>query len=196
MTKLSIIVPTIGRPSLYETISSIYDAGLQATDEVIVVADGPSSVAVEIAAIFQKRGCNLIYREIPERTGSVGGPARTLGMSVATGTHVLCMDDDDVYRAGAFKRIREEIAKNPSKILIFKMVAMAKRHIWNEIWTVPGSIGLGNVGTPTFCLPLRKPMPEWPPAYTGDFEFITKAVEKFGGPSEVVWVDSIIAEIY
>jgi GT2 family glycosyltransferase len=197
MIKLSIIVVTTGRPSLYETISSVYTAGLASTDELIVVADGPSSEARDIVGVHQKRHRNLIYKELPERRGGFGGIQRTFAMSIATGTHVLCMDDDDAYRAGAFQRVREEIAKNPSRILIFKMVAVAKRHAWNEVWHTPNSLGHGNVGTPTFCVP-RKPelIPPWPPEYSGDFEFIYKAAQNFGGPGELIWVDHIIAEIY
>lgn len=197
MTKLSIIIPTVGRASLYETLSTIHENDLQPVDEVIVVADGPIPRAREIASMYQKNGLNLIYKELSERRAGVGGPARNLGISVATGTHILFMDDDDCYRAGAFLKIREEIAKNPSKILLFKMVAMAKRHIWTELWSVSNSIGLGNIGTPMFCIP-RKPelLPEWEPVYIADFQFIEKAIANFGGPNEVVWVDSVIAEIY
>lgn len=40
MTTLSVIIPTIGRPTLAEALASLVPAGLSADDEVIVVCDG------------------------------------------------------------------------------------------------------------------------------------------------------------
>lgn len=196
MIKLSIIIPTTGRASLYETLSTIHENGLQPNDEAIVVADGPIPKAKDIASIYQKKGLNLIYQELPMRSEGIGGPARNLGISIATGTHLLFMDDDDVYSIAAFLKVREQVEKHPSKILIFKMLAMAKRHQWSELW-VDQNLRVGNIGTPMFCIP-RKPelIPEWPSVRCGDFQFIAKTVENFGGTDQIVWVDSVIAEIY
>lgn len=195
--RFSIVIPTRGRASLYVTLSSIFRNGLEPCDEVIVVGDGSLPDAANICNAFVRRGeRNLKYLELERQSGILGGPARNMGIAAAAGTHLLFIDDDDVYRAGAIVAMRLRAAQEPRKILIFKMAGVSKRHKWDELWT-DKEIRPGNVGTPMFVVPrMLHPIPEWPSTRWGDYYFLREAVERFGGPTAVSWEDEIVADIY
>lgn len=194
--KFSFVVPTIGRYSLYATLLSIFRNGVRETDEVLVVADGVSPEASSIVATFHKIGfSNLSYHEI-KKSGGVGAAPRNYAIKRASGSHLLFMDDDDVYTFGAISRVREKALSAPEKIHIFRMRGQSKRIAYNVLWQEP-RLQVGNIGTPMFMVPNRQGgLPVWPDGYAGDFGFISKAVEMFGGVGAVSWVDDVIAEIY
>lgn len=194
--RLSFVIPTVGRASLYETLSTIHNNGLLPCDEVIVVGDGPRREAEWISLIYREKGLNIRYRELPKQTGIYGGPARNLGISLASGTHLLFMDDDDVYCAGAIPKIRDRIMEQPDKILMFRIVGTAKRHGWDKMWADP-VLRVGNVSTQMFVVPRKLELiAEWPSMRCGDCRFIEETVAKFGGLDAVAWIDDVIAELY
>lgn len=194
--RLSIIVPTTGRPTLYRTLSSIRAAEVRDGDDVIVVADGRACVeAVRIISVF--RGFFPIeYRE-HETRGPVGHPQRNVAMGIAKGTHLTFMDDDDVYVPGAFGVLRRAIAERPDRPHIFRMAAKAKRIPYDVLWRIP-ALHEGNVGTPMFVPPNDKArLGTWGDRYSGDFDFMASTVQKYPQRDDcVVWHEEIIAEIY
>jgi glycosyltransferase involved in cell wall biosynthesis len=192
--RFSIIIPTQGRPELYATLLSIFRAGCSKDDEVIVVGDGEQLEARRIVECFRDR-LNLSYRET-DPTRSLGGPQRMLGISVAKGTHLLFIDDDDVYTEGALEFVRKIVSWNPGKISVFKMKAMAKRLPYDVIWREP-RVYVGNIGTPMFCVPnVKDRLGSWGPFRMGDFAFIKSTLEKYpNGDDCLLWVDRVIAEI-
>lgn len=87
---VSVVIPTIGRPSVADAIRSVLSQTYPRT-EVIVVYDGPDGELsfdppidprVKIVATGERRG---------------EGPARTLGTRMATGKYVALLDDDDTW---------------------------------------------------------------------------------------------------
>jgi glycosyltransferase involved in cell wall biosynthesis len=195
--KLSVVVPTSGRPSLYETLVSVLRAGLALQDEVIVVGDGPQPEAREICDFLRKRFPKLTYMELQSRANNFGHEPSNHGYRAAVGTHILRMDDDDTYVPGALGAVRRAAAANPDRILIFQMRSAARRHLYDVLWKEQ-TIALGNVGTPMIVVPnLPGRIGSWGPVYCGDFDFLTATVAKHpDGESGVVWCKEIIADIY
>ena len=88
----SVIVPTAGRATLTQTLASIAPQ-LGLGDELLV----------------RRADCEWCNE------------SRDLLCAKATGTHLLFMDDDDVYADGAFTLIRAVVAAHPARTHIFKM---------------------------------------------------------------------------
>jgi glycosyltransferase involved in cell wall biosynthesis len=175
---LSVVIPTLGRPSLERTLESC-----AAADEIVVVLD-------------KARGGTLPC-ELPPRTvllegvyGVTGGHlGRTHGIAVASGTHLAFFDDDDVYAPGAIEVMRDAACDLP---VIFRMDHYTHGILWRS-----KDIYFGNVSTQMYVVPNQPAlfgewtphMPGWPEP-GGDFSFIRDTVENMGG---VVWRDEIIA---
>lgn len=181
---LSIIVPTIGRPSLATAIQS-FDYQLGPFDEVIVISDGRNREARKIVAAA---GPKYVYRETAERMWDYGGTPRNIGISIARGKYIGFMDDDDTSLPGALDAIRWGAMENPGVPLIFRMKFMEK-----IIWEVP-EIKVGNVGSHMLAIPnIRGKIGHWTARYAGDFDFITHTVELHGGA--VAFREEVIAEL-
>jgi len=193
--RLSVVIPTIGRPTLERTLDSVISAKYRAGDEVIVVGDGKIPEAERLVTANTHR-MNAIYHET-EKTGGWGGPQRTLGMHLASGTHLLFMDDDDVYAPTAFEIIRKAALEHPSKLIIFKMQSFTTRWAWKVLWSHK-SIFLGNVGTPMIVVPNTPPqIGVWGDRYASDLAFYESTVKKWpGNETSIIWKEDIIAHIF
>lgn len=180
--KLSIIIPTLGRPSLEATLASCSTA-----DQVVVVLD-------------TSRGTTTLPCELPPNAalcvaaefGVTGGHAgRVAGIPFATGTHLAFMDDDDVYTPGAVDAMRDVACDLP---VIFRVDHYQHGVIWRD-----PNIWFGNVTTQQYLVPNRPELlgswtpirPDWPQP-GGDCTFIQETAANFGG---VVWRKEIIAEL-
>lgn len=115
----SIIVPTSGRPTLARTLASVTPQ-LEAGDELLVL----------------RRDCEY------------GNAARDEAMGRAAGTHLLFMDDDDVYTDGAIATIRAAVSTDPNTIHVFRM----RNSDGQLLWADP-SFRMCNVGTPMVAVP-------------------------------------------
>jgi len=187
---LSIIVPTLGRPTLHATLHSIATQ-LDWCDQVIVVADPEGDVNQATATLNRVAGADRrwVYAEAESDGAGVGGAQRTLGMTFATGTHLAFIDDDDTYRRGALDLIRDAACDRP---VIFRM----QHPRLNAVPTAP-RLAYGDVGTPCFVVPNeRDALGEWvahlPGGSGADFTFIAGCVERMGEP---VWRNEVIATV-
>jgi GT2 family glycosyltransferase len=179
--KLSIVIPTIGRPSLERTLASCADA-----DEIIVVLD-------------TARGVTELPCQLPPNArlhvgmfGVVGGHAgRVAGIEMATGTHLAFMDDDDVYTRGAVELMRAAASDRP---IIFRMDHYSHGNLWRD-----QELRFGNVSTQMYVVPNDPArLGTWTPHMPGlkepggDYTFIKETCERMGGP---VWRPEIIAKL-
>lgn len=183
--RLSVIVPTIGRPGpggLAGTLASILLAVPAPGDEVLIVDDsGGRGVDVEQAA--QDSGlasvCRLVVIRPARHLGGWGHPARNLAMREASGTHVLSIDDDDEYEPRALARIRVLLSSSPDALHVWRMVARGGETKWAD-----EQLRQGNVGTPMFGVS-RETAGRWGHRYEGDYDYaLTSAMSATGG---VVW---------
>lgn len=160
--RLSIVVATTGRDTLARTLRTVAEQG-RPGDELIVEFDD---------------------------TGDMAATPRTTGMRKAAGTHLLFMDDDDIYVPGALDIVRDRCAQFPGRCLMFTMTSGD-----NGGWRLPDDsheVRPGNVSTCMFVCPNDPDkLGRWGPRREGDYEFIASTVAHYGG--KPVWLDAHIA---
>ncbi len=194
--RLSIVVPTVGRPTLQQTLRSIIDTGFRSNvDELLVVSDGPSPEAEKILS-FYKDWIDGRITVVPV-TKMVGQAQKNVGLDKASGSHVLVMDDDDTYSPGAIDCIRKVISEKPDRPHLFKMLACSPRHSYGHCWRSK-DIVCGNVGTPMVVAPnVPGRVGRFGNHYGGDFDYVRATVNMYPEKEEaLVWVDQVIAYIY
>jgi hypothetical protein len=182
--RLSIIVPSCGRPSLLNTLNSLVVPPLlfdvPDSDEVIVVGCANSSV-LDYAV--------LGVRYFPCAMGHDWGCAeRTTGMQMATGTHLAFIDDDDAWTPNARVAIDRAISAYPDRPILFQMRYPSGRVLWAD-----PELRSGNVSTQMIVIP-NDPnrLGKWTPRREGDFDFL--ASMKWPA-SDIVWIDEVIAQM-
>lgn len=188
--RLSIVLPTIGRPSLRKTLDSIYPQLEYQKDEVIFVGDQEALESDVVQWAWKKRWDRQTFVKHP-RGNNWGQTERNFGMRFANGTHVMFMSDDDWYLEGAFARIRATATAHPNKVLIFKMW-------WNGL-VLPRfpSIVQANIDASMFVVPNDpNKLGVWGNRYEGDYDFITSTLDLYEPSDEgpVVFDDFLISE--
>src|SRR5207245_1561408 len=93
--RLSLILPTISRPSLQPLLSHL-QTEIGSRDEVLIVGDGPQPLARALAGGLDRR---FRYFEHGP-TGHKGNEQRQLAISKATGNFLVFIDDDDDFVPG------------------------------------------------------------------------------------------------
>lgn len=177
MLDLTVIIPTIGRPTLAATLASIPKGAVR---EVLVLHDGLPDVGLGV----DHPDARVWYA--PKANG-IGHPQRNAGMRLARGRWLAFMDDDDIYTPRAFAHIKAHLTDEPVPH-IFKMRFQHGHELWRT-----QEVRHGNVGTPMFVVPnLPGKLGEWPVRRSGDFDFIRDTCELQGSP---VWCDELIALI-
>jgi acetyltransferase-like isoleucine patch superfamily enzyme len=178
---LSIVIPTIGRPTLKTTLRSIRRQN-RGDIEIIVVSDGSRPSAERIA-----RMTGATFIEGP-RTQSWGNAQRMIGIKAAAGRYLMFIDDDDKHRRGAFNQIRAAIAATPDRIIVFRMTREGEILWWERV------VKHTNQGTPQLLVPnVPGRLGSWltQDRYESDFDFLTECVALQGEP---IWNEAIIAD--
>lgn len=191
---LSIVIPTIGRDSLSDTLDSIdaQPASLLDGVEVLVVGDtyGGHTTQLEGVRSYLALEHPLGRYRFLEHDGGMhmyGQPQRTYGARQARGDWVWFTQDDNVASQGALEAIHTATrATDASRLLIFRWLSP-----WRElIWRVPG-LELGNVDAD--CLVMRRDLAaevSWGLRYEGDFDAAAAAARLSGA---VGWCDDLIS---
>lgn len=194
--RLSIVIPTIGRPCLSRVLRSVLDAGFdREADEVVVVSDGPSPDAQKILKFYESTIPARFFEGPVSRM--VGQVQKNLGISKATGTHILVMDDDDQYVPDCFEHVRARIRQAPDRLHLFKMLACDPRHSYGHCWR-SRDIVVGNVGTPMLVAPnVPGHLGQFGNHYCGDYDYVRSTVDLHPDRENgLSWVDHVIAYIY
>lgn len=108
---VSIVIPTIGRGSLVEAVSSVA-AQTYRPVEIIVVDDASDSPPDEDVLRKLAGDCPLLVLRQPRRSG--GAAARNAGIDAAKGMYVGFLDDDDVYYPVKLATLVATLGLNPS----------------------------------------------------------------------------------
>lgn len=179
--RLTVITPTLARPSLRDTLASIAPQ-LHDGDEHIVIGDGAQPRAAEACAEY-----GASYQDGPQ-THNYGAAQRDVGISLARGDWLLFCDDDDTFTPDALATVRQVVVDNPTMPHLFRMRYRASGVVlWQD-----DIVCEGNVGTPMIVVPTCLELPAWsdghPVAYTSDHRFIQRVTDLYG----VVWRKEII----
>lgn len=176
MTRLSIILATIGRPSLGFAASCVR-CQMRPTDELIIAGGG--DYARRVASVV-----GATWLDLPPG-GDWGNRERMAAMAVADGTHLLFVDDDDAVLPGALDAVHAAIDAEPDRPHVFRM-----QNLDGRVLPWPQVIAEGNIGTPQFVAPnVPEKLGQWSTRYEGDFDYITSTLAHY--PEGPVWHDTI-----
>lgn len=191
---LSIIIPTVGRAELAQTLDSIDAQPEQLLEgvEVLVVGDthGGTSPQLEQAHDQLATGRPLgRYRYLEHDGGQhcYGHPQRTYGAGVARGDWVWFGQDDNVASAEALRAIRAATrAPAAPSLCVFRTLCYWREIVWRE-----PRLALGNVDAD--CLVMRREVAaavRWGLRYEGDYD---AAVEAAGLSGSISWHDDVVS---
>lgn len=175
--RLSVIVATIGRPSLARALESVSPSP---HDEIIVV-----SRQLEVSPLAEARGALFRHWDGPQIAG--GAYERQHGIEQATGDYLIFLDDDDVMAPEGLEIVRAEAGKLEAPLpLLFRV-----QEPGGFIWSQQPSLVYGEVTGSQFVPPNSKLVP-WPIDPCGDQPFIESVIGNWGGYKAV---DRVIIRI-
>jgi glycosyltransferase involved in cell wall biosynthesis len=119
---LTIAVPTIGRPTLADTLASIARQALIPGDQVLIVFDSFACDRAHRDAtrdLVERYGFTFVAHDGGEHF--YGNPQLNRAIELATGDYFCALGDDDVYVDGAFARMRK--ALKPGRALLYQFYA-------------------------------------------------------------------------
>jgi hypothetical protein len=176
---LSVVIATIGRPTLLATFESLRQLG--PADEILLITDGdhPQAFVMLDAAGLACSSQRIVHRP---RANDWGHTLRNIYSRRANGQRVLHIDDDDVYLDGALDLVRLECSKYPGQLVVFGILLPGGQ--------IPRDhqIRVGNIDTKCGALPnVPEKWGTWQRFYGGDGAFYESC--RF----EVAWCDRPIA---
>lgn len=191
MPWLSVIVPTIGRPTLERTIESIRSQEPDSDKVEIVLVGDSFNGTYKLALDDLIRSERVWHERYAEHDGGIhawGHPQRQHGQSIARGQWLWWLQDDDVATPGSLAVIRTAIELNGQAPLLFKV---HQHHGGRTIWQTE-EIKRGNVDADCIVCPNdQSKLGRWGMGYDGDCQFIRETVTNFG---DVRWLAAVIAE--
>jgi len=185
---VSVIIPTIPRPSVKLAIMSTLKFGAHRADEIVVCSDGPSDFVRSLCSMFS--GIMPVrYMFTEKRTHDGGNSQRDLAMERSSGTHLAFIDDDDAYIPDTLIPMRRAIGKSIGKVSMFRARHPRRGVVWKS-----RQISSDNVSAQCIVVPNRRGLlGRWANGSGGAFGFLSDTLRKRGErPSDVVWHDQII----
>ena len=199
---LSVIVPTVGRPSLERTLRSLLEQRCWLRWEAVLVGDahaGTWSHQLPRARELARQHERFVYTEHDGGVHAWGHPQRNHGATVAKGRYLWWLGDDDIALPGAFHAIQEAVLRrNPEpdadpRVYLFRWIAPWKQVLWHTagyLGEEPGHIDAEMIVCPNVPAKLGT----WTNRYQGDYDFICETAHRWGGPERVVWQPEVIAQ--
>lgn len=186
---ISVILGTLGRPHLARSIRSLTDQ--QTPVEVVLVAD-PAGNVPHIRRVAEYFG--VAVHEQASETSRRGDDQKNHGMSLATGTHLAFLDDDDEAAPGSIAAMLDRASDRP---VLFRM----DHPDLGAVWRTP-TLRFGNIGTPCLLIPNQPSrLGTWAPFLGlpsnkavggGDFHFLMGTVERMGAP---MWDERMVCRV-
>ena len=177
--KLTVMLATVGRPTMLRTLRSLENQEWQAGDEVVVVTDANHS---DVAKILTESG---FYKTLPLRHIAIkDGPHKDWGhtprnrtMHLAKGDFLCHFDDDDVALPNMVRDMRAVLGE--PAVHMFRMIAHRNRRL---VWTTPGLIKRRHVSTQNIVHPnAPATFGRWGSFYGGDSQFIIQTAAHYPG---------------
>jgi hypothetical protein len=193
---LSILITTIGRPTLKRQINSLLPQ-LLGGDRIYIAIDGPYTLDLDLDVCEHPQ---IIILNHPKTLGFWGHGLRNYYQNQLEGDFILHGDDDDMYTDTALSIIRQAIFNYGDLVdlFIFQMFRQTSPSGQDsQLNLIPRNDVLvsGNIGTP--CGVIRN-RPElfgtWGLYYGGDFDFYLETANNFG-IHKVKWIHSCIYHV-
>jgi len=183
--RFSILVPTVGRPSLARALNSLKTQGDISDVEVVVVADGGNPATHEM---FKQAGIKGTVIDTEKPHNDWGASATQLGMTHARGQYILRLDDDNELAPGMFPVVRAALVEKPNCPHLFRIVRGPHRE---KLWAAP-SVHEGNVDSMMVVFPnVPERLGKWGNRYAGDFDFVSQTA-KFYPPDSLIWRSEVL----
>jgi hypothetical protein len=193
---LSVIVPTVGRPSLQRTLRSLLRQGDWLPWEAVLVGDtygGTWAHQLPSAYELAQSDPRFVYTECDGGLHAWGHPQRNHGATVARGRYLSWLGDDDIYLPGAFEHVARALYRREDdpRVLLFRWIAP-----WKQIyWHTAGFLAQDHIDAECIVCPnAPEKLGTWTNRYQGDYDFIAGTVERWGGVERVVWQPEVIAQ--
>lgn len=186
---LTVIVPTVSRPTLARTLKSLTGQWWEPEDRIIVLGDGRQPQAKALTAQFASRYGHKYVEYL-------GGPCNDwshtprnwlLHKIGLTTTHFCILDDDDVWVSDAARLIHLAIEEAPTAMHLFRMDCTTRPDVGKVLWANK-EIREANVGTPMSVCPVDDKIAYYGTRYGGDFDFIHAESQTH----DVVWHEEVI----
>jgi hypothetical protein len=193
---LSIVIPTVGRPSLCDTLDAIdqQPAELLKGVEVLIVADtyqtGMTANLLQVREHLETERVAGRYRFLEHDGGQhiFGQPQRTYGAQQALGEWVWFGQDDNIATREALAAIAHATRSHISELILFRWVSP-----WREtIWRWP-DLELGNLDAD--CLVFSQRLARqitWGLRYEGDYDAACQAWDLIDR-GEIDWRSTIVS---
>lgn len=191
MSSLSLLVPTLGRPSLARALNSVKDQ-LASGDEVIVVGDTHDGELPEVEALVRDYGKQFRYLAHDAGHHCWGHCTLMYGINRANGDYIHCSDDDDCWSPDALDAMRGAIAElNEPHPLLFRFRSWYGPVFWSQ----RGLIAEGQIGGHCLVTPnIPDRIGVFGCRYEGDYDYILSTLQKWPrGILDAQWVDRIVA---
>ena len=119
MTKISVIIPTYGKPLfLKEAIQSVQHQSLHDFELIVVDDNNPNTEARTLTeALMQKiieTDCRIKY--LKHECNKNGAVARNTGFAVAQGKYISLLDSDDAYISDRLQKCYDAMEKAPESV--------------------------------------------------------------------------------
>jgi glycosyltransferase involved in cell wall biosynthesis len=157
-----------------------------ATFSVILATRGRRTLARTLDSFLHQLGPGDELMIVCDASGDAGDSPRNDAMPRARGSHLVFIDDDDVYAPGAFATMRRFADENPGRIGIFKLEYVVRTRRWVE-----PELRYKNVSTQMFLVPnVSGKLGRWERRnnVAGDFVFIEETARLQGEP---IFVDEV-----
>lgn len=112
---VSLIIPTIGRNTLERTLRSVVECNYPNLQVIIVSYMERKEYIIQ--AMKQIKDINFTLHFADKKL--LPGVAKNIGLSLATGSLITCLDDDDTALPAKFFKLSEFLENNPEYYAVF-----------------------------------------------------------------------------
>jgi Methyltransferase domain/Glycosyl transferase family 2 len=183
VSSLTVLLPTLGRPTLPRMLQSLADQEWAEEDELLLVSDDRHDWC---HTVFQASGLPGRHVATFGPTGDWGHTQRNWFMPCSRGNWLWHIDDDDVVLPGALATIRAALKASQGSLHLFRFASADGSLYWNS----PG-VRNGVYGTPCLVHPREIPLGTWQPCYGGDQAFVHETLRLNPG-LPVLWHEDLL----